>query len=54
MTERQIPQDVSMALTIIRQRAEELQILAERYDEAMKRIADLTAELEYLRREVIR
>ena len=32
----------------------EFSALAARYDEAMKRIDDLTAELEYLRREVNR
>ena len=34
--------------------ADACQALAARYDDAMKRISDLTAELEYLRREVNR
>lgn len=48
-------------LTLISQLQREAQLaeddyrtLLTRYDDAMKRIADLTAELEYLRREVNR
>lgn len=49
-----LPDDIAMAIQIIFQRGHELQALAARYDDAMKRIQDLTAELEHLRREVNR
>jgi hypothetical protein len=49
-----IPDDILLAINIIAKRGQELQSLANRYDDAMKRIHDLTAELEHLRREVNR
>jgi hypothetical protein len=49
-----IPDDILLAINIIAKRGQELQSLANRYDDAMKRIHDMQAELEHLRREVNR
>lgn len=54
MTSTTIPEDLMMAINIIAKRGQELQSLAARYDEALRRMNDMQAELEHLRREVNR